>query len=86
MSLLRSSEDQLKAEARQCVQLAKSAVHAFVARPSKGVGAFRSVVLVKTQNSRRYIQGIKCWNDDHELRAAAFAQLINEAARSRHTS
>lgn len=51
---------------------------AFVARPNTGAGANRSVALVGCEASG-WIQGIKCWHDDHRARAQAYAERYNRA-------
>lgn len=68
-------------EARQCLHFMQGPWHALVARPNTGIGADRSVVLVKHQGHVRYQQGIKCWRDDHQLRAQTYAGLINQGKK-----
>jgi hypothetical protein len=58
-------------------------VHALAAGPCKGIGADRTVVLVKLHIDRPYQHAIKCWGGDHLLRAHVYTRLINEAQKCR---
>lgn len=54
-----------------------SGMTAFVARPNRGIGEDRSVVLIGSK-STGWTQGLKCWNGNHKERAEEYAKLFNE--------
>lgn len=49
----------------------------FVARPNRGVGADRSVILGST-DGKNWMQWHKCWGGNHRERAEEFARMFNE--------
>lgn len=57
----------------------RAGMSAFVARPSPGAGAGRSVVLIGDRGGP-WSQAIKCWNGDHMARAVALARDYNAVA------
>lgn len=80
--VVRSPSEQLKHEAeRVAVLLSQTGrfTKAFVARPNSGVGSNRSVVMMAPR-SGVWQQALKCWGEDHRLRAETYAQLINQKA------
>ncbi len=63
-------------------KLKRPDTRAFMARPNRGVGANRSVMLVGC-SSRGWFQAIKFWNEDHEDRCRVAIEKYNsfEAGR-----
>lgn len=52
-------------------------VSAFVARPCRGIGGDRSVVLIGNKTIGWW-QGLKCWGGNHKERAEEYARRFND--------
>ena len=65
------------------IQNKQQGSRAFVAKRNYGIGADRSVVLVSKFKKRKHgleeywIQGIKCWGDNHKQRATEYVHKYN---------
>lgn len=63
---------------KSIIRRKRAGMRAFVARPNRGVGADRSVIIVGSQTSG-WFQAIKCWHHDHADRARKLAAEYNAA-------
>lgn len=70
--------DNERATLRAIMRRKREGMRAFVARPNRGVGADRSVVIVGSAASG-WFQAIKCWHRDHADRARKMADEYNAA-------